>query len=191
MSNKPQYRRVLLKCSGEALLGSQQYGIDVETVSRIAKDIGVAHDMGVEVCVVVGGGNIFRGMSGSAKGMDRSSADYMGMLATVMNALAVQNALEKLGYDTRVQSAIPMASVCEPYIRRKAVRHMEKGRIVIFAIADQQDKSGHGNALAAVGGKEIASFCNYAQALRRLRPFARRRARTLRPLASAIRERKP
>ncbi|MCF8466960.1 MAG: UMP kinase [Sneathiella sp.] len=133
MSNAPQYRRVLLKCSGEALLGNQQYGIDVETVSRIAKDIRAAHAMGVEVCVVVGGGNIFRGISGTAKGMDRSSADYMGMLATVMNALALQNAIEALDMDSRVLSAIPMAAVCEPYIRRRAERHLEKGRIVIFA----------------------------------------------------------
>ncbi|MEX0583298.1 MAG: UMP kinase, partial [Sneathiella sp.] len=121
------------KCSGEALLGNQQYGIDVETVSRIAKDIRAAHDMGVEVCVVVGGGNIFRGISGTAKGMDRSSADYMGMLATVMNALALQNAIEAQGMDSRVLSAIPMSAVCEPYIRRRAERHLEKGRIVIFA----------------------------------------------------------
>tara|TARA_R110002095_G_scaffold66888_3_gene56861 strand:- start:4428 stop:5144 length:717 start_codon:yes stop_codon:yes gene_type:complete len=133
MSKTPQYHRVLLKCSGEALLGNQQYGIDVETVSRIAKDIRAAHDMGVEVCVVVGGGNIFRGISGTAKGMDRSSADYMGMLATVMNALALQNAIEAEGMDSRVLSAIPMSAVCEPYIRRRAERHLEKGRIVIFA----------------------------------------------------------
>ena len=133
MSKKPHYRRVLLKCSGEALLGNQQYGIDVETVSRIAKDIGDAHAAGVEVCVVVGGGNIFRGISGTAKGMDRSSADYMGMLATVMNALGLQNAIEALGMDSRVLSAIPMSAVCEPYIRRRAERHLEKGRIVIFA----------------------------------------------------------
>ena len=133
MSTTPRYKRVLLKCSGEALLGSQQYGIDVETVSRIAQDIGEAHAMGVEVCVVVGGGNIFRGVSGSAKGMDRSSADYMGMLATVMNSLALQNAIEALGMTSRVLSAIPMSAVCEPYIRRRAVRHMQKGRVVIFA----------------------------------------------------------
>ena len=133
MSNAPQYRRVLLKCSGEALLGNQQYGIDVETVSRIAKDISAAHAMGVEVCVVVGGGNIFRGISGTAKGMDRARADYMGMLATVMNALALQNAIEALDMDSRVLSAIPMSAVCEPYIRRRAERHLEKGRIVIFA----------------------------------------------------------
>ncbi|WP_373088873.1 UMP kinase [Sneathiella sp.] len=133
MSNEIQYRRVLLKCSGEALLGNQQYGIDVETVSRIAKDIAAAQNMGVEVCVVVGGGNIFRGISGTAKGMDRSSADYMGMLATVMNALALQNAIEAEGMDSRVLSAIPMSAVCEPYIRRRAERHLEKGRIVIFA----------------------------------------------------------
>ncbi len=133
MSKEPQYRRVLLKCSGEALLGDQQYGIDVETVSRIAADIGAAHAMGVEVCVVVGGGNIFRGVSGTAQGMDRSSADYMGMMATVMNALALQNAIEARGMDSRVLSAIPMSAVCEPYIRRRAERHLEKGRIVIFA----------------------------------------------------------
>ncbi|MCR9213653.1 MAG: UMP kinase [Proteobacteria bacterium] len=133
MSNEPQYRRVLLKCSGEALLGDQQYGIDVETVSRIAEDIGTAHAMGVEVCVVVGGGNIFRGVSGTAQGMDRSSADYMGMMATVMNALALQNAIEAKGMDSRVLSAIPMSAVCEPYIRRRAERHLEKGRVVIFA----------------------------------------------------------
>jgi uridylate kinase len=133
MSNAPQYRRVLLKCSGEALLGNQQYGIDVETVTRIAADIKEAHDMGVEVCVVVGGGNIFRGVSGTAKGMDRSSADYMGMMATVMNALALQNAIERQGMDSRVLSAIPMSAVCEPYIRRRAERHLEKGRVVIFA----------------------------------------------------------
>lgn len=133
MSKEPQYRRVLLKCSGEALLGDQQYGIDVETVSRIAEDIGAAHAMGVEVCVVVGGGNIFRGVSGTAQGMDRSSADYMGMMATVMNALALQNAIEAKGMDSRVLSAIPMSAVCEPYIRRRAERHLEKGRVVIFA----------------------------------------------------------
>ncbi|GLQ07198.1 UMP kinase [Sneathiella chinensis] len=133
MTQEPIYKRVLLKCSGEALLGDQQYGIDVETVSRIAQDIKEAHDMGVEVCVVVGGGNIFRGVSGTAQGMDQANADYMGMLATVMNALALQNAIEKVGMDSRVLSAIPMSAVCEPYIRRRAERHLEKGRIVIFA----------------------------------------------------------
>ncbi|OUR77016.1 UMP kinase [Alphaproteobacteria bacterium 46_93_T64] len=133
MAKEPKYKRVLLKCSGEALLGNQQYGIDVETATRIAKDIRVAHDMGVEVCVVVGGGNIFRGVSGTAQGMDQANADYMGMMATVMNALALQHAIEKEGMDSRVLSAIPMASVCEPYIRRRAERHLERGRIVIFA----------------------------------------------------------
>ena len=130
---RPAFKRILLKLSGEVLMGSGQFGIDPETVDRVAGEIAAAKDAGFELCVVVGGGNIFRGLAGAAKGFDRTSADYMGMLATVMNALAVQNALEKIGCDTRVQSAIPMASVCEPYIRRKAVRHMEKGRIVIFA----------------------------------------------------------
>lgn len=130
---RPAYKRILLKLSGEVLMGQGQFGIEPETVNRVAREIAAAKDAGFEICVVVGGGNIFRGLAGAAKGFDRASADYMGMLATVMNALAVQNGLEKLGYDTRVQSAIPMASVCEPYIRRKAQRHMEKGRIVIFA----------------------------------------------------------
>lgn len=133
MSDAACYRRVLLKCSGEALLGNQQYGIDVETATRIAKDIGKARAMGVEVCVVVGGGNIFRGISGTAQGMDQSNADYMGMLATVMNALALQHAIESEGMESRVLSAIPMATVCEPYIRRRAERHLERGRVVIFA----------------------------------------------------------
>jgi len=132
-SARPAYRRVLLKVSGEALMGAAEYGISTEVVGRIAADICAVVAMGVEVCLVIGGGNIFRGVSGAAAGMERASADYMGMLATVMNALAVQNALEKLGVQTRVQSAIPMASICEPYIRRRAMRHMEKGRVVIFA----------------------------------------------------------
>jgi uridylate kinase len=127
------YKRVLLKLSGEALMGAGQYGIDPETVARIAAEIKQAREAGVEICLVVGGGNIFRGLAAAAQGFERASADYMGMLATVMNALAVQNALETQGVDTRVQSAIPMASVCEPYIRRRAVRHMQKGRIVVFA----------------------------------------------------------
>jgi uridylate kinase len=127
------YKRVLLKISGEALMGRRDYGLDTEMVSRIAIDVGDVVRMGVEVCLVIGGGNIFRGVSASASGMDRAQADYIGMLATVMNALAVQSALEKRGVPTRVQSAIPMASVCEPYIRRRAERHMEKGRVVIFA----------------------------------------------------------
>jgi uridylate kinase len=124
---------VLLKVSGEALMGARDYGISTEVVAKIAADIGAVVTMGVQVCLVIGGGNIFRGVSGAAAGMERASADYMGMLATVMNALAVQNALEKRGVQTRVQSAIPMASICEPYIRRRAIRHMEKGRVVIFA----------------------------------------------------------
>lgn len=133
MTKKPLYKRVLLKVSGEALMGDQQYGINVETVDRIAREIKQATDIGVEVCLVIGGGNIFRGLSGAAKGMERASADYMGMLATVMNALAMQNALERFGVPTRVLSAIPMMTICEPYVRRRAVRHMEKGRVVIFA----------------------------------------------------------
>ena len=127
------YRRVLLKISGEALLGSQDYGIDPATVQRIAEEVKSVHDLGIQVCLVVGGGNIFRGLSGAATGLDRATADYMGMMATVMNCLALQNALEQLGVDTRVQSAIPMSTVAEPYIRRRAVRHMEKQRVVVFA----------------------------------------------------------
>lgn len=127
------YKRVLLKVSGEALMGDGQYGIDVDVCDRIAGEIGDAIDQGVEVCLVIGGGNIFRGLQGAAKGMERAQADYMGMLATVMNSLAMQNALERQGYDTRVVSAIPMVTICEPYIRRRAMRHVEKGRVVIFA----------------------------------------------------------
>jgi uridylate kinase len=126
------YKRVLLKLSGEALMGRREFGLDTDTVNAIANDIKAVVAMGVEVSVVIGGGNIFRGVSGAASGMDRAQADYMGMLATVMNALAVQSALEKRDVPTRVQSAIPMASVCEPYIRRRAERHMEKGRVVVF-----------------------------------------------------------
>ena len=133
MSEKREFKRVLLKISGEALMGDGQYGIDVGTVDRIATEISQARQSGVEICLVIGGGNIFRGLSGAAGGMDRSSADYMGMLATVMNALAMQNALERQNIQTRVLSAIPMTTVCEPYIRRRAIRHMEKGRAVIFA----------------------------------------------------------
>jgi uridylate kinase len=128
-----RYKRVLLKVSGEALMGGRDYGLDPETVDRVAKEIKEVHKLGVEVCLVIGGGNIFRGLSGAARGMERATADYMGMLATVINSLALQNALEKLGVPTRVQSAIPMSAVSEPYIRRRAVRHMEKGRVVIFA----------------------------------------------------------
>jgi len=130
---KPRYGRILLKLSGEALMGEQEFGLDTETVDRIASEIKSVTELGVEVCIVVGGGNIFRGVSGASAGMDRASADYMGMLATVMNALAMQSALEEIGAQTRVLSAIPMQSVSEPYIRRRAVRHMEKRRIVIFA----------------------------------------------------------
>jgi len=127
------YKRVLLKVSGEALMGKREFGLDTDTVAAIAADVGNVVATGVEVSLVIGGGNIFRGISAAAGGMDRAQADYMGMLATVMNALGMQAALEKLGVPTRVQSAIPMASVCEPYIRRRAIRHMEKGRVVIFA----------------------------------------------------------
>ena len=133
MSGSPKYKRVLLKVSGEALMGDGQYGIDVAPVDRIADEVKDALAQGSEVCMVIGGGNIFRGLTGAADGMDRSSADYMGMLATIMNALAMQNGLERKGVQTRVLSAIPMTSVCEPYIRRRAMRHMEKGRVVIFA----------------------------------------------------------
>jgi len=133
MADKPKYERVLLKVSGEALMGGRDYGLDPETVDRIARDVRQVRQMGVELCLVIGGGNIFRGLSGTASGMERATADYMGMLATVINSLAVQNALEKMGVATRVLSAIPMATVAEPYIRRRAVRHMEKGRVVIFA----------------------------------------------------------
>ena len=127
-----KYRRVLLKVSGEALMGERDYGLDPVVVSRIADEIKSVHALGVEVCVVIGGGNIFRGVSGAAVGMERASADYMGMLATVINSLAMQNGLEQRGIATRVQSAISMQSICEPYIRRRAIRHLEKGRVVIF-----------------------------------------------------------
>jgi uridylate kinase len=133
MTQPAVYKRVLLKLSGEALMGRREYGLDSDMVRAIAADIKAVVAMGVQVSVVIGGGNIFRGVSGAASGMDRAQADFMGMLATVMNALAVQSALEKIECPTRVQSAIPMASVCEPYIRRRAERHMEKGRVVIFA----------------------------------------------------------
>ncbi|HUG46534.1 MAG TPA: UMP kinase [Sphingomicrobium sp.] len=131
--SRPRFNRILLKLSGEALMGPGQFGIDPDTVNGLAAEIAAAKALGHELCLVVGGGNIFRGIAASAKGFDRTSADYMGMLATVMNSLALQNALENQGIDTRVLSAIPMAAVCEPYIRRRALRHIEKGRIVIFA----------------------------------------------------------
>jgi uridylate kinase len=133
MSAIPLYRRVLLKLSGEALMGPLDYGIHLPTVNSMAEDIKAVHAMGVQVCLVVGGGNIFRGVSSAGAGIERASADYMGMLATVMNALALQSVLERCGLHTRVQSAIPMTTVCEPYIRRRAIRHMEKARVVVFA----------------------------------------------------------
>ncbi len=137
MANAPDhgvtYRRVMLKISGEALMGDQGYGLHPPTVTRIAEEVKACRDLGVEICLVIGGGNIFRGLQGSAQGMERATADYMGMLATVMNALAMQAALESLGVHTRVVSAIPMDQVCEPYIRRRAIRHLEKQRVVIFA----------------------------------------------------------
>ena len=129
----PQYNRILLKISGESLMGERQFGLDPAMVNRVASEIATIVDYGVEVCVVIGGGNIFRGVSGAANGMERATADYMGMLATVMNALAMQSSLEQNGLQSRVQSALPISAVCEPYIRRRAVRHMEKKRIVIFA----------------------------------------------------------
>ena len=130
---QPPYRRVLLKVSGEVLMGDAAFGIDMATLDAVAEDIAMVVEAGFELCLVVGGGNIFRGFSMAGRGMERASADYMGMLATVMNSLAVQSALEKRGVNTRVQSAIPMDAVCEPYIRRRALRHLEKGRVVIFA----------------------------------------------------------
>lgn len=133
MGDALRYGRILLKVSGEALLGERSYGIDIGTVERIAADVKEACADGVQVCLVIGGGNIFRGLAGAAGGIERATADYMGMLATVMNALAMQAVLERMGVPTRVQSAIPMETVCEPYIRRRAIRHMEKGRAVIFA----------------------------------------------------------
>ena len=129
----PAFKRILLKLSGEALMGSLEYGTDPERVAAVARQVGAVHDQGVEVAIVVGAGNIYRGMKGAAAGMDRSTADYMGMLATVLNALPLQDALEKIGTDTRVQSALGVAEVAEPYIRRRAMRHLEKGRVVIFA----------------------------------------------------------
>jgi len=129
----PPAKRVLLKLSGEVLMGDQPFGIDPKTVASLAQEVKAAKDGGLEICLVIGGGNIFRGMAGAAAGMDRAQADYMGMLATVMNALAMQNALEQIGVQTRVQSALQMDQVCEPVIRRRAERHLEKGRVVIFA----------------------------------------------------------
>lgn len=130
---RAKFKRVLLKISGEALMGDQGYGLHPPTVERIAREVKSVHDMGVEICMVIGGGNVFRGLQGSAQGMERTTADYMGMLATVMNALALQSSLERMDVNTRVISAIRMDEVCEPYIRRRAVRHLEKKRVCIFA----------------------------------------------------------
>ena len=129
----PVYKRALLKLSGEALMGEQQFGVDPAVATRIAKDVGDIQQLGVETAIVIGGGNIFRGLAASARGMDRATADYMGMLATVINALALQDALEQQGINTRVVTAIEMRAVAEPFIRRRAIRHLEKGRVVIFA----------------------------------------------------------
>lgn len=150
----PKYKRALLKISGEALSGDEGYGIDTSVILQVANEIKTAHNNNIQLGIVIGGGNIFRGLAAAAKGMDRASSDYMGMLATCINALALQDALENLGVQTRVQSAIEMAQIAEPYIRRKAVRHLEKGRIVIFA-------AGTGNpyfttdTAAALRGMEI------------------------------------
>ncbi|MDG2295663.1 MAG: UMP kinase [Rhodobacteraceae bacterium] len=133
LAPKTTFTRVMLKISGEALMGDQGFGLHPPTVERVAREVKTVHDLGVEICMVIGGGNVFRGLQGSAQGMERTTADYMGMLATVMNALAVQSALESIGVYTRVISAIPMDQVCEPYIRRRAVRHLEKKRVCIFA----------------------------------------------------------
>jgi uridylate kinase len=131
--SRPAYTRVLLKLSGEALMGDQGYGVDPAVVTRIAEEVAEIREIGVQVAIVIGGGNIFRGMAGSARGMDRATADYMGMLATVMNGLALQDGLEHHGVPTRVLTAIEMRSVAEPFIRRRAIRHLEKGRVVVFA----------------------------------------------------------
>ncbi|MDR3326194.1 MAG: UMP kinase [Rhodospirillaceae bacterium] len=128
-----KFRRVLIKLSGEGLMGDCKYGLDDKILTRIAGEIRSVFDYGIQICLVIGGGNIFRGVSGASKGMERTSADYMGMLATVINSIAMQNALESAGLITRIQSAIPMDTICEPYILRRAIRHMEKGRVVIFA----------------------------------------------------------
>ena len=153
-----KYQRVLLKISGEVLMGNQEVGLDPSTVNRIAEDVREVFQSVTQICLVVGGGNIFRGVSGASAGMDRTNADFMGMLATVINSLALQNALENLSVDTRIQSAIPMASVCEPYIRRRAIRHMERNRVVIFA-------AGSGNpyfttdTAAALRASEMSCDC--------------------------------
>ena len=133
MQKKALYKRIILKISGEVLTGERDYGIDPKMIGQIAQEVKDVNNLGVEIAIVIGGGNIFRGMAASSKGMDRASADYMGMLATVMNGLAFQDALEKIGVYTRVQTAIEMREIAEPYIRRRAIRHLEKGRVVIFA----------------------------------------------------------
>ena len=133
LRTEPLYRRVLVKMSGEALLGDQSFGHDSKVLRQLAGEVKAAHDIGVEICLVIGGGNIIRGAALASAGVERASADYMGMLGTVINALAVQSVIEQAGLPTRVMSAIPMAAVCEPYIRRRAIRHLEKGRVVIFA----------------------------------------------------------
>ena len=133
MNSSIKYKRVLLKLSGEALMGERGFGLDVTTLQRISEDIKNAINTGVQICVVVGGGNIYRGLNADREGMERAAADYMGMLGTLINALGLQNVMERDGIYTRVQSAIPMMSICETYIRRRAIRHMEKGRVVIFA----------------------------------------------------------
>ena len=133
MSAAPRFQRILLKLSGEALMGGGSFGIDTRTLHQVAREVRDVHELGVQIGVVIGGGNIFRGIAGSTEGMDRASADYMGMLATVINALALQDAMEKLGVFTRVQTAIEMKELAESYIRRRAIRHLEKGRVVIFA----------------------------------------------------------
>lgn len=133
VAKKPYYKRVLLKLSGEGLMGSRSFGLDLPVMEQIAQDIKVVREIGTEICMVIGGGNIFRGIAGVTDGLERSSADHMGMLATIINSLGMQSVLEAAGVSTRVLSAIPMATVCEPYIRRRAIRHMEKGRVVIFA----------------------------------------------------------
>lgn len=130
---KKDFNRILIKLSGESLMGKEKYGIELKTVERLASDLITLKKLNIQICVVIGGGNIFRGLAASAKGMDRANADYMGMLATVMNSIALQNSLEKLGTDTRVMSAFPMQSICETYVRRRAMRHMDKKRIVICA----------------------------------------------------------
>ena len=133
MAETPLYARVLLKISGEVLMGSGEYGLSSDALTQVAEDVREVKDTGREICLVVGGGNIYRGETGAAAGMERASGDYMGMLATVINSLALQNTLEQIGVYTRVVSAVPMTTICEPYIRRRAIRHMEKGRVVIFA----------------------------------------------------------